>query len=672
MKKVGGRSAVKGLGFLMASFVLVFLALRPIKVLGAAASISGTTTHATDGTPIETLFMYAENDATGDTDYTVTDANGDYTIAIDDDGSGTAGVYTVYNLYYSATETDVFFIKQTQSVTLVDGEDKADIDFVVDQQGKLNGYVYEKDGTTPIDNAYIWAVRTNSAITLSDSDYATATGYYTVSPYSYSYFEEANDGTYTINVTAQGYFGTTQTGIQITKNTSSSLNLTLTKASTVSGTLTNNDNEPISGAVVSLQEIDSDIYDINSYTAESDANGDYTIEVYDLTDYDGTAVGNYTLEVTNAAGYIGKSKPLTITADESVSTENDFSLEQAGTITGKIYQANGSTIITGATISADDGYGNTYTATSADDGGYTLDTLRASSNYTLTISKSGYVTQKAYQISLAAGETTDQQNFNLVGAVTFAGKVLTKNNANIEGATVALYNRAKPRSSYPDYSGTTYSSGAFEITDIQPGNYRIKITKSGYITAQYKKVKITKDVAGKNYKLATALQIFGRITNKKQAVSNALVTIYSKQDSSVGYGYAYTDSQGYYNITNIKAGKYVIKVDSAQYVQKILTKKITSKTKNINVTIGTAGSVSGFITDKETGLPVSGYAVRVKNQANLAYTDANGYYIMDSLAPGKYQFYVASTAYKTAWRKKIKIKSDQETEDVNFSLKPIE
>ena len=50
----------------------------------------------------------------------------------------------------------------------------------------------------------------------------------------------------------------------------------------------------------------------------------------------------------------------------------------------------------------------------------------------------------------------------------------------------------------------------------------------------------------------------------------------------------------------------------------------------------------GQINDDASGLPLSGYVVRVKSETVTATTDTNGYYILLGLASGKYTVYLIS------------------------------
>lgn len=645
---------------------LFFALAQPTQA--AIATISGSVKQASTNVAIETMYMYAENNATGVSSYGLTDAAGNYTISIGDAATNTAGTYTVYNLYYSYNDgIYYYYVKQTQPVTLTNGENEVNINFLLDQHGMLTGHVYASDGVTPLYNALLSTVATINGATFYSSDYTTGAGYYTVSPFSYASQDIPNSGTHTVTVTLPGYFGASGS-VTLAKNTTVTANFNLTRGSVVTGKVTDTAGTGIAGATATLSEIGTS----RIYNAITDNAGNYSISVYDSADYGGTAVGYYNLSAT-ATNYVTQSTGIHITTDESTLSANNFSLSTAGSITGIIYEADGATPLATATIQADDGHGNVTSTTSTTTGNYTFSGLRTSDNYTLTVSKTGFVTQKAYQIAVVVGQTTADQNFSLATAASFSGTVTDKSTGNgIGGVTVTLYNLAKPRwTSYTaDYTTTSTTDGSFTIPNIVPGKYRVKFVKPGYLTRKQQRLNLVTTVSGKAYQLAPATGIFGRVTHKHQPVANALIYIYSAQDTDVGYGTVSTDAKGFYSLSNLKAGTYLLHVFSTGYADKIVKRTIKKTTTRVNINVGASGSVAGFIYDTATQLPLAGYTVRVRNQAVTASTDGNGYYVLDGLAPGNYNLYVMSAVYETATNKNVVVKSNKETKQVNFNLTP--
>lgn len=648
-----------------------FFILAPNVAL-AVATISGTVTHQ-DGTAVNGISMY------------LYDSDGNYESGDGTDSSGNylmenvaAGTYTLKNSTTNSTEPNIYFILSSQSVTVVDGESK-DVDFTLTRRARLTGHVYESDGSTPIYYAYIYALHVDGSAFGSAYYYSLTDGSYYLSPSATSSTTSAA-GLYNLYVTKVGYFGQKIEDVDLAQDevTNYTQDINLTGASTVSGQVVNSSGDPISGVTVTLRESDTAYY--RTYTDVTDSNGQYSISVYDLNDYNGTAVGSYTLS-TSKSGYVAKSVNFAISSNESTLADNNFTLTKSGAIRGTVYKSNGATPLSGATISADDGYGNTYSTTSASNGSYTLSSLRSSSKYTLTVSKSNYVTKKMYGVSVSKGKTTSSKNFKVSAAKSFSGTIKSKSNTVLEGATVYLYSRNKARSDAADYSATCDSNGNFSFTTIASGKYRLKVTKNGYLAYEKESASITKDISNKVYKLSPESSIYGRVTYDKKGVAGASIYVYSEhEDKDVAYSSTTTDNDGYYRLANLKHGSYDIRVITTQYAQKITSKDIKEGTQTTaNIALSLAGYISGYVLDASTGLPLSGYLVKVKDSAVTASTDNNGYYILDGLAAGSYKIYVSSTGYKTQYyggveeattATSITVKASETTTGKNFSLLP--
>jgi hypothetical protein len=198
----------------------------------------------------------------------------------------------------------------------------------------------------------------------------------------------------------------------------------------------------------------------------------------------------------------------------------------------------------------------------------------------------------------------------------------------------------------------------------------VQVNQTGYIKLKKNDLDLTAAVSGRTFKLEQAAVIFGNITTKDGTpIHNAYVTVSAKAASDVGYGGSYTDMNGNYRINNLKAGKYTVKVSTTGYVEKVTSVRARKgNSKELNLKLQSAGSISGQIRDAATSLPMSYYTVRVRKESVTATTDVNGYYTIDGLAPGKYKVYIVSTAYKTITRSGVQVSANKETKNVNFEL----
>lgn len=641
-------------------FMALFLCSNT--VLAADGSLAGTVTDAADDTNVEGIFVYAIDASDNDeTESDTTAADGTYSMVL------APGSYVVYTYNYN---NSVKYIRDRVNIVVGDGEAVTQ-DFSLNARGAIAGNIYQSDGVTPIYYAYVYATHTSGSSIGYDGEYTNANGAYELYPSPDEYID-SSAGYHTMYIRRSGYFGAKINNVVVVDGSTNTQNISLTAASTVSGTITDADGVALANALVVLTEDTGTVH-----TSISAADGTYSISVWDTYEYNGTAIGSYSLTVT-LSNYVEGEKDVEITADESSLTGNDFSLSEAGIISGTVYKKNGVTTLSGATVTASDGYGNSYSTTSAADGTYSLDACTASSKYKVTATKDKYLTKTKYNLEVEAGETTTK-NFKLTKGKTFSGKIKSKSGTKLKGVNIELFKRDKHYSTTVDYSTTSRNNGRFKITGIDPGYYRVRVELNGYVTKELRKVKLRKNRTGKVYKLTKAASILGQVTNKDEPLRGAGVYVYGvKKNAEVGYANTTTDDDGYYYVTDLKKGKYRIKVLTTEYAYKEVVKTLkTGKQKTVNIKVKKAGAISGYIKDADTNIPLSNYCARIKGTSRYDCTDSNGYYLINGLSPGKYKVYVAEEAYDTQYynqkndkvdAKKVEVKANKTKKNINFEL----
>ena len=152
-----------------------------------------------------------------------------------------------------------------------------------------------------------------------------------------------------------------------------------------------------------------------------------------------------------------------------------------GSIAGTVTDASTSSPIAGATVAINGGASTTTSAS----GAYTLSNL-APASYSLTASKTGYVSATNNGVVVTAGNSTPS-NFALNPVPPTTGSItghVTDNvtHTAISGATVAL-------STGP--STTTDASGAYTFGSLSPASYNVTASKTGYVSATNNGVVVT-------------------------------------------------------------------------------------------------------------------------------------------------------------------------------------
>ncbi|MFH1171257.1 MAG: carboxypeptidase regulatory-like domain-containing protein [bacterium] len=627
--------------------------------LASNGTVSGTITHASDGTAVPNMTVLATNTTTGVlTTGAYSGADGAYTMTL---ASGT------YDLTTSTTtsEAGVVFLKKTLTVTVGSDETKSGQDFAVTRRGKFTGHVVASGSGTAISSATITSTHISGYTSGSAYTTSLSNGSYIATPTASDASQSAVGG-YTFTVTKAGYFSASVTNATLTADEATSTqDITLVPASTVSGTITDSSGTGIGTATVTLLKSTG-----WSYAAQTNAAGAYTVSIFDTYSYNGTAVGDYTVTVSKS-GYLAKTASLSITDDSTALTGNNYTLTAAGVITGTIKDSAGNAL-SGVAIVADDGFGYTYVATTGSDGTYSVTGLRSSTRYTLTATKSSYVGQKLYGITVTAGATTSDKNITLPTAKTFSGTVVSGSNEVLEGAIVFLYKRNKSRSEVADFTYVTKSDGSFVFTSVSPGKYRVKVTKTGYISYVLDSLAISANITGRTIKLDLGGSIYGKTsTGSNSGVAGAVIAVYAlKNGKQVSYTSATTDENGFYLVSGLKKGTYRLQILTTEYVQQLVNVSVKNglqTTKNVKLAV--AGSVSGFLTDKATKLPLASTIVRVVGTSITTSSDANGFYTLDGISAGKRKIVAINPYYDIPGQQTVTVTAGKTKTDVNFSLK---
>lgn len=622
----------------------------------ADGTISGTVTHASDATAVSTLYVSATNTSTGAvTTYAWTAADGTYSLTV------APGTYDVAPSTTTSVETGVIFLKTSTTVTVASGVAVTGKNFSLTRRAKFTGHVYTSDGVTPVADATVTMVSASGYANGNGYTTSLSNGLYTATPATTDTTLSAIGG-FTFTVSKAGYFAVSESDVIIGANESSTTkDVTLLPASSVSGTVTDANGVAVASATVTVTKSTG----YSSYSAQTNASGAYTASIYE-TVANSTAVGDYTITVSKI-GYVTTTGATAIGADGTTITGENFTLVASGTIIGTALSDG--VALASATVTADDGFGSSYTTTTGTDGTYTLSSLRASMKYTVTISKTNYVTQKLYNVTVTAGATTSGKNATLSAAKAFSGTVKTTSDVVIEGAVVTLYKRNAARSSSADYTYTTKSDGSFSFTNVAPGKYRVKIVKTGYISSVIETINLTASVSGTTYKLALAGSIFGRVTAKNVPVGGTLIYVYAlKNGKTVSLSLVITDENGYYRVAGLVKGTYKLYVWSTEYITNVVDVAVkVGIQKTANVALKRGGSITGFITDKTTGLPISA-TVKVVGTNVSTNADSNGYYVLDGIAPGARKIVVMNQYYEIPARPTVTIVAGATVSGVNFAL----
>jgi len=161
-------------------------------------------------------------------------------------------------------------------------------------------------------------------------------------------------------------------------------------------------------------------------------------------------------------------------------------------------------------------------------------------------------------------------------------------------------------------------------------------------------------------------------------IANAVVVCHGDSGQA---GRAQTNERGAYRIPNLEPGRYRVMAEARGYEPGRYPEPVPVRagqvTQNVNFRLRPAqqpmGAISGRVTDRRTGDPISGALVvaRGRDWAGRARTDDRGNYVIRGLRPGAYRVKAVARHYvREAFPRPVTVEAGQVTENIDFALQP--
>jgi M6 family metalloprotease-like protein len=603
--------------------------------LEVGGTISGTVTNAS-GTPIAGAQVQAYTDGCCGGGYATSAADGTYTIdgltpgsyrvqayasicAVSPPSGGPCLVYPTQ--YYNGT----YDYLAATLVPVTGGGAAVGINFALEVGGTISGTVTNASGT-PIAGAQVQAYTD----TCCGGGYATsaADGAYTINglaPGSYRVQAWASacafsppSGGPCLVYPAQYYNGTydylAATLVPVTGGGAAvGINFALEVGGTISGKVTNASGTPIAGAQLSTNLSDGCCG--SGYTTSA-ADGTYAIN--------GLRPGSYRVQASASAcaispppagtcvayptqyyngTYISGEATLVPVASAGTTPGINFGLAPGATISGRVTNAS-STPIAGASVYAS-GDISRYTTTAAD-GTYTINGLPPGS-YRLRASAPGYAAryyngvydfEAATLLTVARSGSRSGINFALAPSGTITGTVTNLVPAGLTGAQVRAERTVCCYSGYT----TTSAGGAYTMTDLPPGAYRVFADASGYAGEYFNDTYLSSAATAVpiviggtatsiNFALAPGAHISGTVTDGVNPLAGAFVS--ATRDGGGGFFGASTDGAGVYHFNGLPPGSYRITAEKSGFGREFYHDRYNFAIADL-VPVAVGGSVAGI------------------------------------------------------------------------------
>jgi hypothetical protein len=358
----------------------------------------------------------------------------------------------------------------------------------------------------------------------------------------------------------------------------------------------------------------------------TDSSGNYSVTAL--------AAGSYYLKTQNSAGFVDEyyndaasqnaATPVAVSAGTNVSNIN-FGLDTGGSISGKVTRNADGAGISGIYVYAYNSSWSLVKAAAADSSGnYIITGLAAGSYYLKTSNSQGFLDEyydnmtsqnTATPVAVAIKTSVPNINFGLDTGGSISGRV-TRNSdgTGISSVTVAVYNSSW---SYVK-SGTTDSSGNYNISGLAAGSYYLKTTNSqGFMDEYYDNVTskngatLVAVATGTNvpnigFGLDIGGSISGRVTRDSDGAGISGIYVYLYDSSWISIKSVTTDSSGGYTIAGLATGSYYLKTGNTQGFLNEYYDNVTSQNAATPVVLTTGSNVPNINFGLDVGRIISG------------------------------------------------------------------
>ncbi len=674
--------------------------VAPSEVMAqSSGGITGTVTAADTGFPIQFVVVEVYSDYYGYIDSIgYTDTSGEYSLTGLAAGSYklhfrfTAGQNSLYSPEWYDSQADN---GQADEVVVSSGEVTSGIDATLEVGGKISGLVTAAAGGASLAEALVEVYEESgtpcSPATFCSPDafaYANSGGEYTVTG--------LEAGNYKVRFSASDYlpiYYDNQTEwlgadlIRVTLGqTTGDIDAALTLGGAITGHVTDADGgAPLGGAYVyafDSRTAPEVCYDCPSYVAmdQTDASGAYSLGGLPGGDYyvkfDKT---DYLLSYYNGHSRLLDTDSVGVTATQTT-PDIDAALTLGGRISGHVTASVGGAPLAGIDVYAYDSpsyvTGSVVAQAKTDiNGDYAFSRLTAGQYYVVFVSnqysgifynnKSTLAT--ANPVPVILGQTTPNIDASLDALGMISGVVTdAETGLTLAGVYVDIVQWINGSYDSIKNYGLTDSLGKYVLAGLDPGEYSLLFSKSGYLesyydgkSSWYEADRITVALNSTVGHVDSALSKGGIITGKV----TASVSGQPLEDAQVCAGKnptffnclsgIYTDSTGAYRLTGLESGTYYLQFTHPDYALSYYNNKRTlaeadpvsvtigQVTTNIDAALEPGSRIQGRVTSAEDGSPLEGITVHAEAK-NIdlytvrAVTNASGEYVLSGLLAGSY------------------------------------
>jgi protocatechuate 3,4-dioxygenase beta subunit len=480
-------------------------------------------------------------------------------------------------------------------------------------------------------------------------------------------------GSYHVQAELSPYALSHHWNVSVGSATSTTLDFTLrVGGGSISGQVLDGDDQPIAGATVDTwQVINGQLSGGTWGRATTSPGGTFTIGHPITTN--GLPTGTYLVKASKAGSPDGTVRDVAVVAGEDTAGVTIRLIAGTASMLGRITDPEG-VGIAGALVYAESAVGAMQGFTDAS-GNYGIGSLPGAS-YHVLVTAAGYVSAHQYGINVPEGGVLTGVDFTLgTDAGTLTGRV-TDADSGLPIAGASLFADSDQGSGWG--AGSTDGDGMYTLSGLAPMAYFLHASKNGY-AGQFRVVAVEPNVVspGNDFELVPANgAIAGQVTLAGNPVANAEIYINSSAGAmTVIDTHCATGTDGRYLCQNLSDGLYDVHLSSvlgyANQVRFMVQVASEGTTNGVDFAVANGeATITGGVSDPDSGAPLVGAKVQAFLEENpgtwaVAFTDAEGRYVMENLWGGNYLMTATLAGYAPLERASVPV-SDTGTTIVNL------
>lgn len=395
-----------------------------------------------------------------------------------------------------------------------------------------------------------------------------------------------------------------------------------------------------------------------SYSAVTNLTGNFSIvDVYP---------GTYTVEISKEGYDSAIISEIKVNGASFTSIPTTTLQVIGGKLSGKV-SVDGLTVFDGITVLAENENGKKYFGIVNSAGEFSWESV-SPGTYKITANYAGYKSISVSGIVVSMGNDVSDIRLSIKEKATYTitGKVLREGmDSGFEGTSVVANNSTDKSFSKTAVTGT---DGTFILSEVEPGDYMITISREGYITDNSiyvsvgtQAIEVIPDVILKNL----LGSVKGTVT-LESALDNAGIEILLKSEKNEKTFSIVTDTLGRYSISGIEPGTWRVQATKGGYntglsdafsvnagnTTEVSAMELKISHRSIYGTVVLEGRTDA------TGVRITATNVTKTNEIYSALSNKDGVYALSGMIPGEYILSYSYEGYRSYTGSSVNLKED--------------